>query len=167
MNIGSLGHVAFICQDLERSCRFYRDLLGLRPKFSFSYGDLLDKLLSDARQNGVAPDAALVARLEPLREKTWISYFEIGSGAFVELFDAGQATLPGVPDGNHFNYDHVALVVDDIFASHRELAEHGVPIDTPPQLGLEHTWQMWTHDPDGNKLEFMQYTDRSWQLTGR
>lgn len=167
MNIRNLGHVAFICQDLERSCRFYRDALGLRHKFSISYGDLLDNLLAEAQQSGTAPNAELVARLEPIREKIWISYFEIGTGAFVELFDAGQATLPCIPDRDHFNYDHVSLVVDDIFAAHRALIERGIPIDTPPRLGLEHTWQMWTHDPDGNKLEFMQYTDRSWQLTGR
>ena len=43
----------------------------------------------------------------------------------------------------------------------------GAPIDTPPKMGLEHTYQMWSHDPDGNKIEFMQYTPESWQLVGR
>ena len=25
---------------------------------------------------------------------------------------------------------------------------------------------MWIHDPDGNRIEMMQYTDESFQITG-
>ena len=25
---------------------------------------------------------------------------------------------------------------------------------------------MWIHDPDGNRIEIMQYTDESFQITG-
>ena len=32
---------------------------------------------------------------------------------------------------------------------------------------MDNTWQMWSHDPDGNKIEFMQYTEKSFQLVGR
>ena len=85
----------------------------------------------------------------------------------MELFDRGSATIPCEPTGEHLNYSHVALLVEDIHAAHAELVEKGVPIDTPPKLGLEGTWQMWSHDPDGNKIEFMQYTETSWQLTGK
>ena len=43
----------------------------------------------------------------------------------------------------------------------------GAPIDSEPAMGMEHTWQMWSHDPDGNKIEFMQYTDKSYQVVGK
>lgn len=32
--------------------------------------------------------------------------------------------------------------------------------------GQSETWQMWIHDPDGNKFEIMQYTDKSLQHHG-
>ena len=109
MNIRQIGHLAFICQDIDRSIEFYRDKLGFKHKFTIYYGDLLDKHLADAASAGAQPDAKITAELEPIRDKMWIAYFEVGTGVFIELFDAGQATLPNIPDRQHFNYDHVAL----------------------------------------------------------
>jgi len=162
MNVKEIGHLAFTCADLEASIEFYRDKLGFKNKFCISYADFLEhqKKQPDA-------DPAHLAYLESVKDKIWIAYFEMGGGQFVELFDRGNADIPCVPTGKHLNYSHVALLVDDIHAAHAELIEKGVPIDTPPKLGLEGTWQMWSHDPDGNKIEFMQYTAASWQLTGK
>ena len=42
----------------------------------------------------------------------------------------------------------------------------GINIDIEPKIGNSHTWQMWIHDPDGNRIEMMQYTDESFQITG-
>ena len=42
----------------------------------------------------------------------------------------------------------------------------GVDIDIEPNKGQSETWQMWIHDPDGNKFEIMQYTDKSLQFKG-
>lgn len=160
MNIKEIGHLAFTCADLDASVAFYRDKLGFTTKFTISYGELLDSM-------GPSPDPETAARLGAIRDRIWISYMDVGNGQFVELFDKGSATIPCVPTGAHLNYNHLALLVDDIHAAHAELVEKGVPIDTPPKLGLEGTWQMWSHDPDGNKIEFMQYTAASWQLTGK
>lgn len=107
------------------------------------------------------------AMLSPIRDKIRISYFDIGNRQFFELFDASSATISYVPGRDSLNYDHVSLVVDDIHAAHEELLSKGIPVDTPLQMGMEGTWQMWSHDPDGNKIEFMQYTDNAWQLIGR
>lgn len=50
----------------------------------------------------------------------------------------------------------------------RNLAERaGDYIDLPPQMNCDHTWSMWFHDPDGNRIEVHQYTERSYQLIGR
>ena len=160
MKIKEIGHLAFTCKDLDASAAFYRDILGFTFKFSITYGEWLDSM-------GSNPDPAMAERLSPIRNRTWISYFDVGNGQFVELFDKGSAAIPCIPTGDHLNYSHLALLVDDIHAAHAELVEKGAPIDTPPKLGLEGTWQMWSHDPDGNKIEFMQYTDSSWQLTGK
>lgn len=162
MKIKEIGHLAFTCKDLEASIRFYRDQLGFTNKFSIYY----DEMLAHIRKDNPDAKGGFVDFIEANLGKKWISYFDIGNGQFFELFDAGSATIPCVPGGEHLNYSHVSLVVEDIHAAHAELIEKGVPVDTPPQLGLEGTWQMWSHDPDGNKIEFMQYTKDSWQIIG-
>ena len=167
MKLLKIGHLAFVCQDLAAVSAFYRDKLGFTYKFSLTYADQLAMNLAQAEKAGETPDPDMVARLTARKDKTWIAYFEFGEGQFVELFDGGGATIPAVPTWNHFNYNHVALLVDDIFAAERDLRAKGVPIDEAPKLGPDQTWQMWSHDPEGNRIEFMQYTDKSWQLVGR
>lgn len=92
---------------------------------------------------------------------------DLGTGSFIELFDREDATVPNPPSDEQFNYKHLALEVDDIHALKEELIRRGVEIDRGPTFGIEGTWQMWTHDPDGNQIEWMQYTETSMQLTGR
>ncbi len=167
MSISQFGHLAYTCQDLDASVKFYRDVLGLRQKFVIYYGDWLDHMKRTAEAEGRALDPAFEANLEAKRDTAWIAYFEIGEDAFVELFDRGGAAEPCIPDGRHFNFQHMSLVTDDIHALEQSLREKGAPIDSAPALGLEHTWQMWSHDPDGNKIEFMEYTPESWQVAGR
>lgn len=166
MHTCQIGHVAFICKDLPTSIAFYRDQLGFTNKFVITYGDWLNHHLEQSKEAGVSPNPDMVARLTPKQDKTWIAYFEMGGGQFVELFDADGAHILCPPTPETLNYSHVALLVEDIHQAHEELKAKGVPIDTPPSLGLEGTWQMWTHDPDGNRIEYMQYTEKSWQLTG-
>lgn len=153
MRIRQIGHLAFRCRDLEKSVAFYRDALGLKEKFRLYFGDLIGD--DDGHP------------LAPRRNDTWIAYMELPGGSFIELFDAEGATEFAVPGGAQLNYQHFALVVDDVHALHAELTEKGVEVDVPPKYGIEGTWQMWTHDPDGNKIEWMQYTDSSMQLNGR
>ena len=49
-------------------------------------------------------------------------------------------------------------MVDDIYEAREELVKAGIEIDIEPNKGQSETWQMWIHDPDGNKFEIMQYT---------
>jgi hypothetical protein len=46
------------------------------------------------------------------------------------------------------------------------LLKRGVKLG-PISVGLDFSKQMWTEDPDGNKIELMEYTHRSWQLQPR
>lgn len=57
-------------------------------------------------------------------------------------------------------------MVDDIHEAREELVKAGIEIDIEPNKGQSETWQMWIHDPDGNKFEIMQYTDKSLQHHG-
>lgn len=166
MKIKEIGHVAFFCADLERSIAFYRDKLGFTNKFCITYDEQLENSLKK-KNEGENVGEGWLNLLRANQGKVWIAYFDIGNGQFFELFDSQGATEYCVPDGAHLNYHHLSLVVDDIHEACKVLKEKGVPIDTEPTLGVENTWQMWAHDPDGNKLEFMQYTPSSWHIVGR
>lgn len=165
MNILGIGHPAYNCKDVAVSTAFYTDVLGFKVKFRLYYRDWIDHLKKNAAAEGKEMDPEFLAKYENILDTAWITYIEVAEGQFLELFDAAGAEIRTVPDG--FTYNHLAIVTDDIHELHKYLVEKGAPIDTPPSFGLENTWQMWSHDPDGNKIEFMQYTPESWQLVGR
>ena len=56
---------------------------------------------------------------------------------------------------------HLCLLTDDIDAIVEHLRENGAPIDRKPIVGLDHNWQAWTRDPDGNEIELMQLSEES------
>ena len=58
------------------------------------------------------------------------------------------------------------LTIDDIFAAYDEFVAAGITPDTEVSKGPSETYQFWVSDPDGNKFEVMQYTDKSWQVVG-
>ena len=70
------------------------------------------------------------------------------------------------PWNGRLGYSHFALTVDDIFAAYDELVAAGVTPDTQVSKGPSETYQFWVSDPDGNKFEVMQYTDKSYQVVG-
>ena len=54
----------------------------------------------------------------------------------------------------------------DIYKARDEFLEKGIELDTDISKGPSETYQMWLHDPDGNKFEVMQYTENSIQVKG-
>jgi lactoylglutathione lyase len=53
--------------------------------------------------------------------------------------------------------------VDDLQATVAQLREAGVAIEREPKVGLDHNWQAWIRDPDGNPIELMQLIEESAQ----
>ncbi len=148
MKIKEIGHVAFRCRDVKASERFYSDILGFKRAFSLTYSDQ-------------SPDTQFP------KDREWIVYLKVSESMYLELFDRENANKDGAADWDSFGYQHLALIVDDIHQAREHLFKNGAPIDDEPKLGVDNTWQMWSHDPDGNKIEFMQYTDKSYQVVGR
>ena len=122
-----IGHVAFRITNLERSLDFYCDKLGFREAFRLD------------REGEPSP---------------WIVYLQIAPGHFIELFPGAReiGTQPGASAG----YNHFCLLVDDMDGTLRQLAERGLEITYAPRQGLDHNWQYWLTDPDGNRIELMQ-----------
>ena len=90
--------------------------------------------------------------------KPWIQYIKVAPRQFFELFYCD-------PDDDFPSdislYGHVCLSVKDIFAAEKALDEAGWPIDIRPKQGGDKNWQLWTKDPDGNKIEIMQIDPES------
>lgn len=161
-----MSHVAYKCANLDKTVEYYRDVLGGEEAFELLYSEFYIFQKQKAEAEGHPLDPSFETNFGVYGDKTWIRYVKFGP-VFVELFDAGAATEYMYPDDKYFNYQHLSLEVDDIHAFTDEIRSKGAPIDSEPAMGMEHTWQMWSHDPDGNKIEFMEYTDRSYQVVGK
>lgn len=167
-NIKCIAHAAFKCKNVEETVNFYTKCLGCTVKFTLTYKEWLAHLNKQEAETGVPTDPGYKKSVEALAaaDQTWITYIDLGNDQFIELFHPEGTTEHGLTDGR-LNFQHLAIEVDDIHAFTEKIRANGAPIDIEPSFGLEHTWQMWSHDPDGNKIEFMQYSERSFQLVGK
>jgi lactoylglutathione lyase/glyoxylase I family protein len=92
-------------------------------------------------------------------EKLYGAYLQVGPRNYIELFER-----PGVVPQNT-GIVHFCLETEDIDEAIRILDQKGVE-HAGKKLGADSSWQIWVTDPDGNRIELHQYTDRSSQLNG-
>lgn len=155
MKFKSIMHVSFFTDQLDVIRDFYENKLGLRAKMIVRFREYKNSANEYFRKGA-----------EERPDDICIIYIEIVPGQFLEFFPKREGQAEHDEWNHRLGYSHFALLVDDIHAARNELAAKGVPIDTEPSIGNSHTWKMWCHDPDGNKFEVMQYTDKSFQVVG-
>jgi lactoylglutathione lyase len=131
--IKGLGHLAIRTRDLETSAAFYRDVVGLQEAFRMD------------RPNGSG---------------TGTIYFYIAPGQFIELFPDGTGDQS---EDRSIGIKHICIEVDNAAAFEEEFRSRGGRIDVPLKTGYSKCIQFWTHDPDGNKIEFMELPPESLQ----
>ncbi|MCY0902983.1 MAG: VOC family protein [Firmicutes bacterium] len=129
--IRGLGHVALTVKDMQQSLEFYCDALGFTRAFDIP-----------------TPEG-----------KPWIVYIKVADRQFIELFYGG--TDPVAVSSHSIGFNHLCLEVDDIAATADHLRQKGVKLTVEPKQGLDHNWQCWAQDPDGNRIEFMQLMPES------
>lgn len=159
MRFQSIMHIAFFTNQMDEMLDFYVNKLGAKKKVVVKYGVYLNRDDRPAMQE--------IARVDP--ERIFNAYLEIAPGQFLELFPTDAKPKPGAEgtDWDGLNgYSHFALLVEDIFQTREELLQAGIQPDTDISKGPSETYQMWIHDPDGNKFEIMQYTENSIQVKG-
>lgn len=84
-------------------------------------------------------------------------YLHVAGDRFIEIFPDGP-----VPDPERRgSFMHLCLLTDDLHALVEQLRREGVAIEQEPKVGLDHNWQAWIRDPDGNSIELMQLADDS------
>jgi catechol 2,3-dioxygenase-like lactoylglutathione lyase family enzyme len=143
--IRGVDHMCFTVEDLDRSLKFYRDVLGLKVVFveesEASRDDRSETL-------GVAKSRLKLALL-------------LAGDTRIELIE--YLTPKGRPY-DRVNCDigtgHIAFTVEDIDASYQGLLAQGVRFTAPPATipaGPMKGWR-WTYffDPDGISLELIQ-----------
>ena len=139
--IRQLAHLNFVTDDLSRIIDFYVDKLGLKIKFT----------------------------LDNAQGQPFGYYFECGNSTFLEFFDQKMASE--VWGGNveeltiGTRYKHFCLEVVGLDEYCKTLKSRGVEV-SDVSMEMDHSRQAWITDPDGNRIELMEYGASSLQLTG-
>lgn len=58
---------------------------------------------------------------------------------------------------------HVTLTPDNIFVTRPQLEARGVCFDSPISRDSSGCYRMGTHDPDGNRIDLVQYAAESYR----
>ena len=140
MKFNEIMHLSFYTDQMDEMRDFYENKLGLKAKIIMRY----------EAYKGKKDRGAWAQRAETNPKDIAYIFIELAPGQYLELF----------PKADY------QLMVDDIHETREELVKAGIEIDIEPNKGQSETWQMWIHDPDGNKFEIMQYTDKSLQHHG-
>jgi len=93
-------------------------------------------------------------------DKPFGFYAKAGETTFIEVFMQTSEVSPDRPVVNHF-----CLETEDIDAVIETLTDKGVEV-TAKKEGGDKSIQAWITDPNGVRIELMQYTDASSQFTG-
>ena len=93
------------------------------------------------------------------RGEDWIGfYLDLGQRSFIEVFRKPESSFD---EKNQIN--HICLETEDLDGLLAHVRSQGIKI-TGKKLGVDGTWQAWTKDPNGVKLEIFQYTADSMQF---
>jgi len=144
--IRKLAHLCLVSDQLDVMMRFYTEKLGFKIKFSFrnDQGQIFGHYLETG-------DTTFVEIFDrTLRNKI------CGKGAELTPFKQG----PGENQINHFCFE-----VTGMREHIAQLESRGVAVRNI-KTAMDHSHQAWTSDPDGNLIEFMEYTAASWQFVG-
>jgi lactoylglutathione lyase len=86
-------------------------------------------------------------------------YLHVAGDRFIEVFPNGPP-----PDPNRKgSFMHLCLLTGDLHTTVEQLRQADIAIEREPKLGLDHNWQAWIRDPDGNAIELMQLAEDSAQ----
>ena len=150
--IGSIDHINIVVKDLERSVRFYVDLLGLEEtRRAYLEGAWIEQIV------GLKEVQAEVVYVQPH-----------GGGPRIELihYRAPEGVvLPECAQPNTMGLRHVAFRVEKMDAIHRRLVAAGVEFVGPPakvpgdvvRHDAGDKRLCYFHDPDGVILELAEY----------
>jgi len=132
---GRILHVGYAVYDRAKQDGFYRTLLGFRP---YWYGAFhADKVDWVSQQ---LPDGG-----------DWLEYMMVGEGSDVTL-DKVDARQLGVLNHVSLGVVNMQAAVTTLYRENRLSPRHD-----GPQMGLDGKWQANFYDPDGTRVELMEF----------
>lgn len=163
-----ITHCSFRCNRFEEMRSFYRDIMGLEEVFTLPY---TQEVIAAYEAQG----ESIAKNHHP--GDIWLTYFRIRGQEFVELFNLGYDATLGQ---DACSFRHLAFLVEDITKSAHEINRHGIPFrgngrrylkEDPAELQIElddialcGSLSFEIEDPEGNVVEFQQYTPKSLQI---
>ncbi len=141
LRVGRLGHVGIAVRDMDRSVRFYTEILGMRLTEQFNYG-------VDEVGHGVAVLAGAFVRNDSTHH--CLSIFTL------------KNAVEG-PAQHCFGLHHIAFEMSsssDLLSLYRRFEEQCVPIVNARKGGPGNQPRFYGRDPDGNLLEFYWSIDQ-------
>jgi catechol 2,3-dioxygenase-like lactoylglutathione lyase family enzyme len=123
-----LIHAGFVVLDRAAEDKFYKDTLGFHVYW----------------HGGMKDDETNWVDMQVPDGTDWLEYM-LNVPA-----DADKHTL-GV-------MNHIALGVPDIHAAERQLRTNGWNGTEQPKIGRDGKWQLNLYDPDGSRVELMEFT---------
>jgi catechol 2,3-dioxygenase-like lactoylglutathione lyase family enzyme len=132
---GRIIHVGYAVHDRAKEDGFYRRLLGFRPywygAFDASKVDWVSQQVPDGHD--------------------WLEYMMVGPGSDVpmEKVDANQL---GVLNHLSLGVRNMEAAVTTLYRENRLSPRHD-----GPQMGLDGKWQANFYDPDGTRIELMEF----------
>ena len=148
----TIDHIALMVSDLEKSLRFYRDILGMEVVSPEEHeGGPIDEMT--ATQN-------VSMREYRLKAPGGVNGYNRDEDAGSQLtFDLIEWLNPVSPQErypiNHVPSAHICFGVENVPATYERLKAAGVEIVSPPvRFSGEGEWHvLFFYDPDGNLLE--------------
>ena len=132
---GRIIHLGYAVHDRARQDGFYRQLLGFRPYWFGAFKP--DKVDWVSQQ---VPDG-----------RDWLEYMMVGAGSDVTL-DKVDARQLGVLNHLSLGVRNMQAAVTTLYREDRLGARHD-----GPQMGLDGKWQANLYDPDGTRIELMEF----------
>ncbi|MDE7055784.1 MAG: VOC family protein [Lactobacillus sp.] len=157
MKFNSLMHINIVAKNWNNMVDFYQNKLGFKNIVLVKYGEYINR--------PDRPEQQKIAQEDP--ERIMYGYFEICPGQFIEMFPKSEVEKDDDKWNTRTGLNHFALTVDDIQKTFNDFKKMGISlVSSNPSKGPSETWQFWSHDPDGNYFEVMQFTDKSYQIKG-
>lgn len=144
VGVSRIGHIGITVRDLDRSVRFYTEVLGLRLTERFEYPE-------QEVGHGTAVAAGAFVRCDATHH--CISIFRVKDGFGSPELDGSQTNGSVPATGLH----HIAFEVAtpaELLATYRRLKEHDVEIVNARRGGPGNQPRFYACDPDGHLLEF-------------
>ena len=154
------AQLTFDVQDTINMPAFYEHGLGLKKVLTVTAGES-----AAAAEKAPDADSGKTDRIEASGTQPRMEYYEAAPHQYIVLvYPAGGRKLREdryLEDA--YGYQHFCLEVSDVQAAYDAAARNGIRPETEISLGLAGSRQFWIRDPDGNRIELMEYTEGALQ----